>query len=101
MKAIIETPILDKSDMWLLGFDDKIYHIAEGTGDALTQDDINAGYVDYIYIDVYLNNLTDIYNNDTWDGGFILLTEPYKDMSVVEIIDKVEKFYDIMFKIEI
>lgn len=83
--------------MWFLGDDDLIYHIKEGTGDNLEQDDIDDKYVDYIYIDVYRNNLSDILEDNIYDGGMILLKKLYKDMSIEEILGVVEEFYDVKF----
>ena len=97
MNAMIVSPIMDKSDMWFLGDDDLIYHIKEGTGDALEQEDIDDGYVDYIYIDVYKNNLTDIHEDNIFDGGFILLKKLYKDMTIEEILAEVETFHEVSF----
>lgn len=97
MRALIVSPITDKSDMWLLGDDELIYHIKEGTGDALEQEDIDDGYVDYIYIDIYKNDLNDIYEDNIFDGGFILLKKLYKDMSIEDILATVEEFHDVRF----
>ena len=97
MRAMIMSPVTNKSDMWFLGDDDLIYHIKEGTGDALEQQDIDDGYVDYIYIDVYKNNLSDILDDDIYDGGFILLEKFYKDMSIEDILATVEEFHDVKF----
>ena len=97
MRALITTPIKDKSDFWVLGNDDLIYHIKEGTGDNLLQEDIDAGYVDYIYIDIFKNNLTDIEDGNIHDGGQILLKEYYKDLTVVDILGIVEEFFGVRF----
>ena len=49
----------------------QIIRIAEGTGDNLLEEDIDAGYVDYIYYDQYILD-ADMPNVD---GGMILLDE--------------------------
>lgn len=97
MRAFIAPKINNKSDMWVMGDDDLIYHIKEGTGDALEQQDIDDGYVDYIYIDIYKNNLTDINEDNISDGGFILLKTPYADLSVEDLLGIVEEFHGVKF----
>ena len=53
----------------------QIIRIGEGSGDNLTNDDINQGYVDYIYYDTYnvQQDLPEV------DGGMIMLTELFQD----------------------
>ena len=53
----------------------QIIRISEGTGDNLTDEDIDAGYVDYIYYDQH--NLEP--NLPETDGGMIMLTELFQD----------------------
>ena len=53
----------------------QIIRIAEGTGDNLLEEDIDAGYVDYIYYDQYLLD-ADMSNVD---GGMLLLKEMLRD----------------------
>ena len=98
MYSIFKHELTDKNkdDMWLFGNDNRIYRILEGTGDALEQEDIDDGYVDYIYIDIY-DQMSDIVDNDIIDGGMILLKTLYKDTSVDGILRKVENFYDVKF----
>ena len=98
MYSVFKRELTDKNkdDMWLFGNDNRIYRILEGTGDALEQEDIDDGYVDYIYIDIY-DQMSDIVDNDIIDGGMILLKTLYKDMSVDGILRKVENFYDVKF----
>ena len=67
------------------------YHMQEGTGDALTQEDIDAGYVDYIYYDYY-ECINDIYEDSAYDGGCILLKTLYRDMTTSEVIKKLADF---------
>lgn len=53
----------------------QIIRLAEGTGDNLLDEDIDAGYVDYIYYDQHLieNSLPEV------DGGMVLLTELFRE----------------------
>ena len=97
MRALIASLITDKSDMWVLGNDDLIYHISEGTGDALSPIDLEEGFVDYIYIDVYKNNLSDVHDDNIFDGGFLLLKTLYADTPIDDILAIVEQYYDVKF----
>lgn len=54
---------------------EQIIHIAEGTGDNLLQEDIEEGYVDYIYYEQY--ELDPAMTN--CDGGQVMLTEMFRD----------------------
>ena len=53
----------------------QIIRIDEGSGDNLTNDDIDQGYVDYIYYEVYnvQQNLPEV------DGGMVMLTELFQN----------------------
>ena len=53
----------------------QIIRIDEGSGDNLTNDDIDQGYVDYIYYEVYnvQQDLPEV------DGGMIMLTEWFQE----------------------
>lgn len=53
----------------------QIIRISEGTGDNLTDEDMDAGYVDYIYYDTYVVD-SDIREHD---GGMIMLTELFQE----------------------
>lgn len=53
----------------------QIVRICEGTGDNLLHEDINAGYVDYIYYEQYAIE-TDF---PEVDGGQIMLTELFRE----------------------
>ncbi len=53
----------------------QIVKVTEGTGDNLTEDDMEAGYIDYIYYDTYTMD-GDI---QEYDGGIIMLTELFQD----------------------
>ena len=53
----------------------QIVKIAEGSGDSLDNEDLAAGYVDYIYYEQYAvkDGFPDV------DGGIVLLTELFQD----------------------
>ena len=53
----------------------QIIRITEGSGDNLTDDDIEQGYVDYIYYETHSleQNLPEV------DGGMIMLTEMFQE----------------------
>lgn len=52
----------------------EILHISEGTGDNLSQEDINNGLIDYIYYDQYdIDTLTEV------DGGQLMTKEFIRD----------------------
>lgn len=53
----------------------QIVKISEGTGDNLLDEDVEAGYVDYIYYDTYIMD-SDIRE---YDGGMVLLTELFRE----------------------
>lgn len=53
----------------------QIVRISEGTGDNLLDEDIDAGYVDYIYYEQYDME----YDIVEADGGMIMLTELFRD----------------------
>lgn len=53
----------------------QIIKISEGTGDNLLDEDIDAGYVDYIYYEQYAVE-TDF---PEVDGGMVMLTELFQD----------------------
>lgn len=53
----------------------QIIRIDEGSGDNLTDDDIEQGYVDYIYYEIYSveQDFPEV------DGGMIMLTDPFQE----------------------
>lgn len=53
----------------------QIIKISEGTGDNLTDEDMEAGFVDYIYYDTYVMD-GDIRESD---GGMIMLEELFRE----------------------
>lgn len=53
----------------------QIVKISEGSGDSLNDEDIEAGYVDYVYYEQYV---MDPHMRET-DGGMIMLTEPFRN----------------------
>ena len=105
---IVGEPI-DKSDFWFYTeeiTDEKgnptVFHVQEGTGDNLLTEDIEAGFTDYIYYDIFDGEITypmiDAYESgddqDTLedmesDGGMVLLYNAYIDLTVQQICWKV------------
>lgn len=53
----------------------QIIKISEGTGDNLTDEDMDAGYVDYIYYEQYSREQ----GFPEVDGGMIMLTELFQE----------------------
>lgn len=53
----------------------QIVRISEGTGDNLLDEDIEAGYVDYIYYEQYDLD----YDIQEVDGGQIMLTQAFQE----------------------
>lgn len=53
----------------------QIIRIDEGLGDNLTNDDIDQGYIDYIYYEIYnvQQDLPEV------DGGIVMLTELFQN----------------------
>ena len=54
----------------------QIIRIAEGTGDNLLEEDMDAGYVDYIYYDQYMLDI----DMPATDGGQVLLKGMFRDL---------------------
>lgn len=54
----------------------QIIKIAEGSGDNLTDEDLEAGYVDYIYYEIYgvKTGFPEL------DGGMIMLEKPFQEL---------------------
>lgn len=80
--------IIDKGDFWVETECECYIHICEGTGDNLLPEDIDEGYIDYIYYEVY-NTLQDVYDRKEYDGGMVLLKEYYVDLSIEDIVNRV------------
>lgn len=89
--CFISSPLSVDKPMFVEDEDGFIFRIAEGTGDALEEKDIEDGYVDYIYYDIFAS-LEDLYDQQTYDGGVILLKKPYKEHTVEEILAEVCEF---------
>lgn len=53
----------------------QIIRISEGSGDNLFPDDIEAGFVDYIYYESYSREC----GFPEVDGGMVMLTEPFQN----------------------
>ncbi len=67
-----------------------VYEIEEGTGDNLDSEDIEQGYVDYIYYSVYSSEEDYDNGKEEFDGGMVLLKQYYVDLSEDEIVKRVE-----------
>lgn len=105
---VIGEPI-DKSDFWFYTeeiTDEKgnptVFHVQEGTGDNLLDEDIEEGFTDYIYYDIFDGEITypmiDAYESGDdqcaledmeSDGGMVLLYNAYIDLTVQQICWKV------------
>ena len=68
---------------------EKIIRISEGDGSNLEHWDIDQGYVDYLYYDIF--DAQDF--QDVEDGGMVLLKKPVKDEfnNIAEVIERVLK----------
>lgn len=83
--------------MWLVNEDlTLIVKAQEGSGSALEMEDIGEDIVDYIYYDIY-KSIDDVANDNIYDGGCILLTKLYQDMTRQEIIDTISKFIGVKY----
>jgi hypothetical protein len=90
---------MEAGDIWARDEASKMwYYIREGTGDNLSSEDQDEGYVDYIYFDKY-ESLKDVLDNEEYDGGMYLLKKAYTDHTVEEIIKKINEFEDVDLKV--
>jgi len=96
MIALVFNELSIERTMYVQSDDGHIFKISEGTGDNLTQQDIDDGYVDYIYYDMFCS-LDDLNEDIIDDGGMILLKKAYRDMTVEEILKEVSSFADVNF----
>ena len=105
---VIGEPI-DLSDFWFYteeitdeNGNPTVFHVQEGTGDNLLDEDIEEGFVDYIYYDIYDGEITypmidayesgddtDALDSKETDGGMALLYNPYINLTVQQICWKV------------
>lgn len=89
MMTIAQGVRVNPQDFMVCVADDMYIHISEGTGDNLLQEDVDDGYVDYIYYEVHKAGLWQgepvMYE---WDGGMVLLKEMYADMDIYDIADR-------------
>ena len=82
------------SSIWAKDENGRWFHIYEGTGDNLLQEDVDEGYVDYLNYD-YFEGLDEVNDQDNTDGGMILLKTFYQDMSVRQILNLVKDFEEL------
>ncbi len=85
------------SEFWVNVEDSTAVRVREGDGTNLSDEDMEAGYVDYIYYDTFeacdgLNIAERAENDDNSDGGMILLEKPYNSYTTLEIASKVVDF---------
>ena len=76
------------------------YKIEEGTGDNLLQEDIDEGYVDYICYDYYAS-LSDLQEENTYDGGFYYLKKLYQNMTLKEVLACIEEMEEELEVLEV
>lgn len=74
--------------------------ICEGTGDNLLSEDIEEGYVDYIYYSEY-DNISDYAEDNESDGGMVLLKQLYADMRIEDIIKQMQEFGELSKEYEV
>ena len=74
------------------------FHVYEGTGDNLLREDIDDGYVDYLNYDYYYS-MQDVYEDNAYDGGMILLKTLYQDMTLEQIINQVNDMEDVSLEV--
>ena len=74
--------------------DGKFVVIIEGTGDSLLQEDIDAGYVDYVNYEIYATLEQARENEDAWslDGGMVYLTKLVQEQELEDIL--IEIFHE-------
>lgn len=72
--------------------DGKFVVIIEGTGDSLLQEDIDAGYVDYVNYEIYATLEQARENEDAWslDGGMVYLTKLAQEQELEDILIEME-----------
>ena len=105
---VIGKPI-DRSDFWFYTeeiTDEKgnpsVFHVREGSGENLLPEDVEEGYTDYIYYDIFDGEITypmidayesgddqDALEDMESDGGMVLLYNAYIDLTVQQICWKV------------
>lgn len=79
-----------ESDFVIKSGDNFIITVSEGTGDNLLEEDIKQGYVDYIDSTIYKQEGSELVEID---GGEIMLSKLYKDMTRREIARTVLDFW--------
>lgn len=89
---------VDFVDFWAKDENGRYFHICEGTGDNLLQEDIADGYVDYIYYSVF-DNLNSVSEGNEDDGGMVLLKEFYRDLNLSAIVQEVEETEDVKLEV--
>lgn len=94
---------IDKSDFWFYVEGDlkTVFHVSEGDGTNLSEEDEAEGFSDYIYydtyegaisyrmIDAFMEGDTEALDDLASDGGQVMLYGSYKDLSLKQICYKV------------
>lgn len=109
---VVGTPI-NLSDFWFYvegvkddGGDPFVFHVTEGTGDNLLPEDVDDGFNDYVYYEVYGGKVTysliDDYEQggNTLEkmemaGGQVMLYNPYKELGLKQVCWKVLDFFGV------
>ena len=76
---IVEIVVLMKNDT--------VICVSPGDGSNLHQEDIDNGYVDYLYYDTYLNLFT-YRDGEEYDGGLILLEREARTLTVPDVVGR-------------
>lgn len=105
IKRITEEELKGKAspDFWVRLDEETVFHIQEGTGDNLTEEDVENGYNDYVYYDVYhtdkpLKELAEADDMDADDGGEALTEKLYVDMTLQEVLDAAFGLYFVNYE---
>lgn len=69
---------------------EKLITIVEGTGDNLTEEDIEDGYIDYVMTSIYRVEGEDIVLED---GGQMLSQTPIEDLEEDELVKRVLDYW--------
>lgn len=69
---------------------EKLITIVEGTGDNLTEEDIEDGYIDYVMTSIYRVEGEDIVLED---GGQMLSQTPIEDLEEDELVRRVLDYW--------
>ena len=71
---------------------ERLIAVAVGTGDNLTAEDIDEGFVDYLMSTIYKQEGDELVEED---GGQILSSKLIGDMELDEVVDKVRDYWEV------